>query len=138
MRGKTSLILMEQAIMLLILAVAAAVCIQAFVWSDNRSLENSGRDRALAELQSAADVLKAHKGDLAAAADALGGTVESGQWTIFWNEDWEQTPKVGAYRLHVVTQDDKIAYLGSAALEIRQEDGSILANLQVCWQEVQP
>ena len=138
MRGKTSLVLMEQAIMLLILAVAAAVCIQAFVWSDNRSMENSSRDRALVELQSAADVLKAHKGDLAAAAETLGGSVESGQWTIFWNENWEQTHEAGIFQFYAVTQDSRTAYLGSAALEIRQEDGSVLANMQVCWQEVLP
>ena len=138
MKGKTSLTLIEQAIMLLVLALAAALCLRAFAWADAHSKKNSHRDRAMTQLQSAAEVLKAHHGDLSAAAEALGGQAEDSTWTIFWNENWIQTQSPDAFRLQVTPQDSETSFLGRALLELRQQDGTVLGSLQIAWQEVQP
>ncbi len=137
MKGKTALTLIEQSIMLLILALAAALCLQAFVWADARSRQNTARDQALTQLQSAAEVLKAHSGDYYAAAETYGGMADRGQWMICWDENWVQTQYPGAFQLHAVSEDTQTDYLGSALLELRQED-AVLCSLTVCWQEVAP
>jgi len=137
MKGKTSLTLMEQAIMLLILALAAALCLQAFLWSDTHSRENSSRDQALIQLQSAAEVLKSQNGDFLAASAIYGGQTEAQQWVIGWDENWEQTDDNAVFQLVVTPQGSPIPYLGSALLTLQQSDNT-LCSLQICWQEVQP
>lgn len=138
MKEKSALALMEQAIMLLVLALAAALCLQAFVWADTHSRENSNRDRALTQLQSAAEVLKGCKGDGAAAAAIFGGQVDEDGWSVYWDENWEQTEQAGVYRLSAVPEAEITDYLGCAQLELRQEDGTALGSLRICWQEVLP
>ena len=82
MKKNASLALIEQVIMLLILILAAALCLRAFAWSDKQSLYYRDRDRAMVELQSAAEVLKAHSGDFSAAAASYGGSATQTQWVL--------------------------------------------------------
>lgn len=137
MKQKTSLILIEQAIMLLVLAVAAALCLRVFAWSDARAEENHSRDQALLQLQSAAEVLKQHHGDFSAAVRTHGGGVYDGQWRINFDDTWEQTDTAQAYQLRAVRQENR-PYLGSALLEAVCPDGSVLAAITVSWQEAAP
>lgn len=138
MKRKASLALMEQVIMLLVFAAAAALCLQAFLWADTRSLQNTHRDRALMELQSAAEVLKQHSGDFSAAAAAHGGTLEEGQWILTYDDDWARSDTAEAFCLRAVPDNLETDYLGGAVLEVTQSDGSPLASLTVYWQEAQP
>lgn len=138
MKRKASLALMEQVIMLLVFALAAALCLQAFLWADNRSLEITHRDRALIELQSAAEVLKQHNGDFSAAAASHGGSVETGLWTLTYNDDWIPSDSDTTFYMRATPESLETDYLGGATLEITQDDGSSLASLTVYWQEVQP
>lgn len=137
MKGKTALTLIEQSIMLLVLALAAALCLQAFVWADAHSRQNTARDQALIRLQSAAEVLKANNGDYTAAADAYGGTANDEYWLLCWDENWAQTPYPGTFQLQATPQTTQNDYLGSALLELRQGETS-LCSLTICWQEVAP
>lgn len=137
MKQKASLALMEQVIMLLVFALAAALCLQAFLWADTHSLENTHRDRALIELQSAAEVLKQHKGDFSAAAASHGGVVENGVWTLSYSGDWLRSDADEVFYLRATPESLETDYLGGAALEITQADGKPLASLTVYWQEVQ-
>ena len=50
MRSKAPLLLMEQMVMLAVFALAAALCLQAFVKSDGLSGDSQDRDRAVARL----------------------------------------------------------------------------------------
>ena len=137
MKGKTALTLIEQSIMLLVLALAAALCLQAFVWADTHSRQNTARDQALVRLQSAAEVLKAYNGDYSAAADTYGGTADGEQWLLCWDENWVQAPYPGVFQLHAAPQDTQTDYLGSSLLELRQGDIP-LCSVSICWQEVAP
>ena len=54
MRSKAPLALMEQLVMVLVFALAAALCVQVFVLSYQTSRRNEARDRAVLEAQNAA------------------------------------------------------------------------------------
>ncbi len=138
MKGKMALILIELTVMLLIFALAAALCLSAFVWSDTRSVQSSQLDSALLRLQNAAEALKHSRGDLSAAARIIGGSFDANQWSIAFDEEWEETQSSPAYRMTAVLQESTVAYLGEALLEILDRDGGCIARLSVCWQEVAP
>lgn len=78
MKNKASLTLIEQVMMLLVLTVAAAVCLQIFVNAAAMAKRSDLQDRALQQAQSCGEVLKSTAGDLEEAALILGGTVKEG------------------------------------------------------------
>ena len=138
MKRNASLALIEQVIMLLILIIAAALCMKAFVWSDQKSLYYGDRDRAMVELQSAAEVLKANGGDFSAAAAAYGGSATQTRWVLEFDENWNPTSSVGTYRIYATAVACDVDYLGCATLTAQPAAGDILAQLTVSWQEVAP
>ena len=135
MKKNASLALIEQAIMLLILAAAAALCLRLFAWADTRSLENTRKDQALVQLQSAAETLKSHKGDFSAAAQAHGGRVENGQWLLYFDGQWTTDAQDHAFYLQAAPLITNNPYLGAALLEVFQKDGHLLGSLEIYWQE---
>lgn len=135
MKKNASLALIEQAIMLLILAAAAALCLRLFAWADTRSLENTRKDQALVQLQSAAETLKSHKGDFSAAAQAHGGRVENGQWLLYFDGQWAADAQDPAFYLQATPLEINSPYLGAALLEVFQQDGHLLGSLEIYWQE---
>jgi hypothetical protein len=83
MRSKAPLVLMEQLVMVLVFALAAAVCVQAFALADRISRRSALQDAAAVTAQSMAEVWKAAGGDTAAAAERYGsGAVAQGTWTV--------------------------------------------------------
>lgn len=135
MRSKAPLALIEQVFMLLVFALAAVLCLRAFVWADTQSKESVERDLALVQAQSAAEVLKSCAGDYAAAVEICGGTWDGGVWTIYYDDGWQQTEGEGAYLLQVSPEESGSNYLGLAAVEVFQAQKR-LAALDAAWQEV--
>ena len=126
MRNKAPLALLEQILMLLIFALAAVICLRAFLWSDDTSRHSARRDDALIHAQTMAETVKAYGGDFAAAAAALHGTVEDGTLVIEGEN----------YTLRA-EKEAPAPYLGQA--EIAAEvAGEVLFTLPVAWQEVSP
>lgn len=74
-RSKAPLSLMEQLIMVFVFAFAAAICLQAFVYSDNLSKTGTAKETAAMRASEVIEVCKAYHGDLKAAADRLKGTL---------------------------------------------------------------
>ena len=138
MKRNASLALIEQVIMLLILIVAAALCLRAFAWSDQQSLHYTDCDRAMVELQSAAEILKAHSGDFSAAAASYGGRATQTQWVLDFDENWNITATSGTYRICATAIACDVDYLGSATLTVQPVVGDIFAELTISWQEVAP
>ena len=138
MKKNASLALIEQVIMLLILILAAALCLRAFAWSDKQSLYYRDRDRAMVELQSAAEVLKAHSGDFSAAAASYGGSATQTQWVLEFDENWNITGTPGTYRICATAITCDVDYLGSAKLTVQSIADEIFAELTITWQEVAP
>ncbi len=128
MKNKASLVLMEQALMLLIFALAAALCLQAFAWSDRRARQSADTDAALRYAQTTAELVRHHRGDLDSAALQGGGTVEQGRWVCTY----------GSLTATALLQASPTPLLGQALVTVTAPDGRVLAQLPVGWQEVAP
>ena len=111
MRSKAPLALMEQLVMVLVFALAAALCVQVFVLSGQTSRWNESRDRALVEAQNAAEILKGLSGDYEAACAACGGQWNGTMWGISYDEQWEpaENASQAAYHLLVTPVDSETA-----------------------------
>lgn len=142
MRSKAPLLLMEQMVMLLVFALAAALCLQAFVKSDSISLDSGNRDRAATLCQSAAEAVRHCGGDMLGAAELLEAPYsydgEGSPLEIHYNEGWTACDSQEyAFCLRVNPVDSGVAGLGKAAVEVTgAESQEVIFTLQVAWQEV--
>lgn len=124
MKNKAGLALIEQVIMLLVLAVAAAICIQVFIQAHLTAKQNHLEDLAMQQVQNVAENLKA-TGDLEQTARNLEGSIKNGVLTVKF-EDFTVTAAP-------VQSEDPL--LGKA--KVMACDGeTIIAELHICWQEV--
>ena len=73
MKKRATLTLAELAVMLAVFAVAAVICLRVFIWAEVTSKNISDTDSSLIAAQSAAETLKAHAGDMQAAAPSGNG-----------------------------------------------------------------
>ena len=73
-RSKAPLSLMEQLIMVFVFAFAAAICLQAFVYSDRLSKDGTAKENASVRATEVIEIVKAYHGDMQKAADKLGAT----------------------------------------------------------------
>ena len=125
--------------MLLVFALAAALCLQVFVLSDQMSKHCEERDQAVTAVQNAAETLKGCGGDLDASVRILGGTSDGSQWKIGYDADWKQTAvDQAAYQVLVVLKPTEEPLLGSAEVLAQTVEGRQLFQLAVSWQEVEP
>ena len=115
MRSKTPLVLMEQMVMVLVFAVAAAICLRVFVLTEERSRRYEEIDGAVLAAQSAAEQLK-H--DAAAYFAAVSAVRDGNVWTVQLNEDWEPTAENAVYRLVVTYEESDSPYLWRASVRI--------------------
>lgn len=136
MRDKTPLVLMEQLIMLLVFALAAALCLRAFIWADTASERGSVRDQAVLTAERAAETLKACGGDYAAAAADFGGHLDGTSWRVDYDAQWNIVSDGAVYHLWATPVEDGLEYMGSAALSVTDANGEELSSLQLAWQEV--
>ncbi len=152
MKSKAPLVLMEQMVMLLVFALASALCLQAFVKSDDLSQRSAARDRAAVEAQNAAETLRSQSGDMGNAltrtAEALNGEYTQGLLWLDYDENW--TPidydtcgmeaPAAAYRLEAQGVPADVPGLQTASVTVENiEDPAspdVLFSLNVSWQEV--
>lgn len=137
MKSKAPLALMEQLVMVLVFALAAALCLQVFVLSGRMARCNEARDRAVIAVQNAAETLKGCGGDLAESAALCGGTWDEDTWQIGYAADWTPAePAESTYRVQAVLRGTGDPLLGSAVVTAQDADGAALFTVTVCWQEV--
>ncbi len=129
MKNRSPLLLMEQAILLVVFTLAAAVCLRLFVWADGTSKQDAQRDYAIFQAQNAAEEIQSAGGDLEKAAQSYGGSVVRGVW---------QAELEDGCLMQAVRQESGRRYLGRARVEILDKNGEILAELTVSWQEGKP
>lgn len=106
MKSKAPLALMEQMVMLLVFALAAALCLQAFVKSDQISLRSQNRSNAALAAQNVAEVIRYNGGSLEYAltetANRQGGSyLENEGLVIAYDEEWKVAAENQAYLLTV-------------------------------------
>lgn len=135
MKNKTSLVLMEQLIMILVFSLAAALCLQAFALSDRISMNNQARDRAVLECQNAVEVLEHAGGDYRLACARLGGSWDGTCWEIPYSEQWLPDQDQPHYTLRVTPQESGDPLLGIADAGVYTPDGTCLIRLDAAWQE---
>ena len=146
MKSKAPLMLMEQMIMLLVFALAAALCLQAFVKSEQLSSRSENRDRAVTIAQTAAETIRHCGGDmgnaLEEAAEILGGTSEQGVLVLDYDMDWN--PSQGAmpgYRLMANGVPTDVPGLWKALVQVvyypDNTNPDTLFEIEVSWQEVE-
>ena len=136
MRDKTPLVLIEQLIMLLVFALAAALCLRAFVWADGESKRGEARDHAVLAAEAAAETLKAYGGDFAAAAADFGGSWDGESWRVSYDAQWNLTSGNGAFSLQAAPIAEDLEYLSRADITVSDAEGACLTQLQLAWQEV--
>lgn len=150
MKSKAPLVMMEQMVMILVFALAAALCLQAFVLSDSISQENQRRDQAALLCQNLAEQCKAlgyGQTDahpiLTAGESAAGGEegsyVErktSGPASLFYyDENGQQMKEPAVYRLEAVWLPSEYAALNRGQITAYdQESGKELFSLEFAWQ----
>ena len=137
MRNKTPLVLMEQLVMVLVFALAAALCVQAFALADSRSRQAEIQDQALLAAQNAAETVKSCAGDYETSAQLCGGTWNGTVLRVFYDEIWQ--PTVGGtsvYTLTVTPVDSEYTLLGRAEIAVADNGGMTLCMLPAAWQEV--
>lgn len=137
-RGKTPLLLMEQLVMLLVFALAAALCLQAFVSADRLSRQLEARDRAAELVQSAAETLRHTGGDFSQTAALLGAQhQDEDSLGIDYADDWALAGEASRYTLHASRQASDVPGLGRARLWVQEEGADQeLLLLDITWQEV--
>lgn len=123
-RSKAPLALMEQIIMILVFALAAAICIRAFVYADQLSRKGEQRLLAAEEAQKVAEYVKNAGGDLEVACGVLSGERTSDGLVV-------SVPEKGMEVSLRLTENTE--YLQRARVEVRQKDDMIY-DLDVAWQ----
>jgi hypothetical protein len=119
---------MEQLVMVLVFALAAALCLRCFVRSDQMSQRNALRDEAVLCVQSAAETLKGCGGDYEQAARLMNGQWDGGKVTVQAHE---------GCTLLILPKETDDPLLGSADIEVYCLQGNeLLFGLTVAWQEV--
>lgn len=131
MRSKAPLVLMEQLVMVLVFALAAALCLQAFVLAQKSSRQNELRDGAVTTAQTMAETLKHTQGDYEAAAALAGGIWDGHTWGI----TAAQSQASDGYVVLATPADTGDALLGGAELTALTQQGEWLFSLAVAWQE---
>ena len=122
MRSKAPLVLMEQLIMVLVFAIAAALCLRVFAGSGNLSKQYEMTDRAVLEAQAVAESLKHSKTE-----------PSDGQLIVSYDENWLPTSDAAAYYLHITCSRPN-SYLVQANISVCTADGKELFALPVAWQ----
>ena len=113
MRNKTSLVLMEQLVMVLVFALVAALCLRAFVQARNISEGIYHQDEAVVIAQNAAQALKA-----TADPEKAVSLVESAPYTLQITEKISGIPGLGMAEILVFHEGEAIISLTTGWQEV--------------------
>ena len=136
MKSKAPLALMEQILMVLVFALAAGLCLQMFVLSNQVMGRCEAKDRAVMVAQNTAEVWKLNRGDGQKCAETLGGQWEADVWQIGYDDNWQEIDCSDAeYLVRAVSVVTNDPYLGRADISVETADGDCLFQVNVAWQE---
>lgn len=145
MKSKAPLALIEQTVMVMVFALSAALCIQAFVKAEQISARSEERSYAALAAQDAAELIKNIGGDmdhaLSGAGDLLGGAYEQDMLHIDYNKDWNLSDGDSVYRLTVQGVPVEEPGLQKALVQVVTGDlgeAELLFELEAAWLEVSP
>ena len=120
MKSKAPLVMMEQIVMVLVFALAAALCLRTFVLSGKISQMTENKNRAVLEVQNAAENMK-H-------GDAVGTTYFSKEWEIVQEETFAE------YIMTVSYAETSNLPVWQAEIVLMTAEGEELARIPVAGQ----
>ena len=127
MKNRTTLVLMEQLVMILVFALAAAICLQLFVGADRISRQTRQRDRAVEMASNGAEIVKAAKGELSTVAAMLSGTLTDGSVLV----------ETEGLSMWICLLPEEQPGLGQAQVQVLDtQTGGEVFRLCAGWQEV--
>lgn len=135
MRSKTPLALMEQVIMVLVFALAAALCLRAFVLADRISRTCEERDRAVSAIQTVAETLKHVYGDFDEAERMAESLLEDVD-VVFCSGDQWTANQHDSMTVVVCPVENETALMGCAEITAYDSAAKSIITLTVGWQEV--
>lgn len=124
-RSKAPLALMEQIIMILVFALTAAVCLQAFVYSNNLSEEGDKENMAASHAQEVVETCKMYSGDLDQVQLKLSGERTENGIRVFYEEDHMTVV------LEITEQSD---WLARAKVSVQDEKDQEIFSVDTAWQ----
>ncbi len=136
MKSKAPLVMMEQMVMLLVFALAAVLCLQAFTASQDISNRSLSRDCAVIEAQNVAEALKG--GNAETYFQEKGAKLTRNGGRISYGKDWQplgEQESGAAYALKLVYKETASAHLDAAEITVYDADKTVLFQLSVMWQE---
>ena len=140
MRNRSSLMLMEQLLMILVFSLACAVCLQVFVKGDRISRQTAQKDMAVSLAQNAAEIMKGAAGDLETAALQIGAVAEDTCWKAYYDDNGRlaQNPEEIRFHVECVRSSRRLPFLGEASIQVFCTDDldAPLFTLPVAWQEM--
>ena len=123
MKNRTSLVLMEQLIMVLIFSLCAALSLKAFSYSDRISLESKAVSEASLAVQTAAETIKRNNG--------------TKDRVIYYDANWNETDEADyVYSVEIDVIESGIDNLGKANIKASDKN-AVLFEIPVSWQEVE-
>lgn len=125
-RSKAPLALMEQIIMILVFALTAAVCLQAFVYSNTLSKKGENENLAAAHAQEVIEYCKMLSGDLDQVCSSLSGERTEAGLKVYYQDD-KMTVNLSV--------TDTSQWLEKARVSVELEDGQEIFSLDTAWQK---
>ena len=119
--------LMEQLIMILVFAAAAAVCVRAFVYASQLSKEGSDRQLAQNDCQTLTECQKAEKGNWQALSEDLSmKEIKEGRYEFSFEKDGIVV---------TATETDSDEQVGRAHLEAKNQGQKTVYQRDIVWQK---
>lgn len=115
MKSKASLFLMEQLVMVLVFALAAALCMSIFVRANEISSETARRDEAVIIAQNAAQILK-NTGD----PELTQQRVDSGEFMLEIQKENSEFPGLCQAKIIVFYESQEVFSLRTGWQEVGQ------------------
>lgn len=133
MKNKSTLVLIEYIVMLLVFVLAATVCVRMFVLSDRLSRKYEATDRAVLVAQNTAECIKENgaTGFFAKEDEERTGAYTR---TLFYDKDWTVTEEADAEFIETVTCATEEESLFRAEIVISTAEGTELFRLPVAVQ----
>ncbi len=134
MRSKAPLVMMEQIVMVLIFALAAALCLQAFVLSGQISNKMEAKNRAVVEAQNAAETLKS--GGLKQYMEEYAVVQDGEVYKTLFDKDWNIVPeeKQAKYSLELTFTESELPNLWRAVICVSELEGEELFTIPAAGQ----
>ena len=134
MKSKAPLAMMEQLVMVLVFALAAALCLQTFVLSGKISKKTEAKNRAVTEVQNAAEIMK--NGGFSKYLERYAPKQTEDESVSFFTKDWKITGEENQaeYKLTVSYTESVDLSLWKADIAIATVSGEELIRIPVAGQ----